>query len=200
MTDGGKFFDDQVLPCAVEDVERREAQDDSHHRGPGRSDHPVVVPGNHRRVPASSPKQGVDDAVYGVAIWEVNDDIAKADTFQIYVRGLSNGSFADKLDDNTPIVRYKTLRLDFASPGDERDPNESEIRLLDPPYHWEVPDPLNARQKPKSAADVKVTDLIGASGQSLVGRVNPARILGRNEDWRASTARHVPHSAHFFQV
>lgn len=157
VTDDGKFFDDQVLPRAVEDVERRE-RSKALRVIEAREDPTTPLLGAVEIIgvlPPSAPKQGVDDAVYGVAIWEVNDDIARADSFQIYARGLSNGSFPDKLDDNTPIVRYKTLRIDFASPGDERDRNESEIRLLDPPYHWEYPDPLNARQKPKSAADVK---------------------------------------------
>ena len=34
------------------------------------------------------------------------------------------------------VTRYKALRIDFARPGDERRPNEREIRLLEPPYEW----------------------------------------------------------------
>ena len=35
-----------------------------------------------------------------------------------------------------PIVRYKTLRIDFIRRGDERNLNEKEIQLNDPPYEW----------------------------------------------------------------
>ena len=99
-------------------------------------------------------KSGVDEAVYGVAVWEMDDSIASADSFKVYVRGLSNGSYPDKLKDGTPIVRYKTLRIDFSSPGDPVNRNEWEIRLLDPPYKWDYPDPI--RPEPKaSAADAK---------------------------------------------
>ena len=69
--------------------------------------------------------------MYGVAVWELNDTIARSDSFKIYIRGLSNGSYAEKTAEGKEIVRYKTLRLNFASPGDERNRGEYEIRLLD---------------------------------------------------------------------
>ena len=35
-----------------------------------------------------------------------------------------------------PTVKYKTLRIDFIRRGDERNLNEKEIYLNDPPYEW----------------------------------------------------------------
>ena len=79
----------------------------------------------------------LDDAVFGVAIWEGVDP--KADAFKVHVRGLSDGyqEVTPTGGDKTkPIIRYKTLRIDFSRLGDELHPNEREIRLLEPPYEW----------------------------------------------------------------
>jgi hypothetical protein len=82
-----------------------------------------------------STKQGVDDAVYGVAIWDGVDP--KADRLNVYVRGLSDGYQALRPPDGgKPIIRYKALRIDFIRRGDERNLAEKEIQLLDPPYEW----------------------------------------------------------------
>jgi len=70
-----------------------------------------------------------------VAIWEGVDP--KADAFNIYVRGLSDGQVAVPAPGGgKPAVRYKTLRIDFIRRGDERNLNEKEIQLRDPPYEW----------------------------------------------------------------
>ena len=85
-------------------------------------------------LPASI-KNGVDDAFYGVAIW---DDVDfRADSFQVYVRGLSNAYQAVEPAAGTdPVTRYKALRLDFTRFGDERNPHSREIRLGEPAYEW----------------------------------------------------------------
>ena len=82
-----------------------------------------------------STKEGVDDAVFGVAVWDEVDP--KADRFSIYVRGLSDG-YKEIPDPKggKPIVKYKTLRIDFIRRGDERNISEKEIELNEPPYEW----------------------------------------------------------------
>jgi hypothetical protein len=71
-----------------------------------------------------------------VATWDNWD--TKADRFSIYVRGLSDGyKEVSNPSDGKPLVKYKTLRLDFIRRGDERNISEKEIELADPPYDWE---------------------------------------------------------------
>jgi hypothetical protein len=88
-------------------------------------------------IPASGKKEGIDDAVFGVAIWEGVDP--KADSFSVFVRGLSDGFQLVKppnASEKDTVQRDKTLRIDFSRPGDDRKLNEREIHLLDPPYEW----------------------------------------------------------------
>jgi hypothetical protein len=85
-------------------------------------------------VPPST-KEGIDDAVYGVAVWEGVDP--EADRFNNYDRGLSDGyQLIQPPEGSKPIIRYKTLRIDFIRRGDARHLNEKEIQLLSPPYEW----------------------------------------------------------------
>jgi len=86
-------------------------------------------------VPTST-KQGVEDAVFGVAIWEGVDP--KADKLTVFVRGLSDGYREDPSPDagGKSVVRYKALQIDFIRRGDEHDLKEREIILADPPYDW----------------------------------------------------------------
>jgi hypothetical protein len=35
-----------------------------------------------------------------------------------------------------PVVKHKTLRIDFIRHGDEHDLSEKELQLADPPYQW----------------------------------------------------------------
>jgi hypothetical protein len=83
-----------------------------------------------------STKKNVDDAVFGVAVWDKWDP--HADRFSIYVRGLSDGykELPAKEPGKPPTVKYKTLRIDFIRRGDERNLSEREIQLNDPPYEW----------------------------------------------------------------
>ncbi len=77
----------------------------------------------------------VDQGIYGVALWVLDDTIAKSDKLSIYVRGLSDGvqeieaqTLANS--DDGSDVRYKTLRIDFERKGDRYDFSEREIKLL----------------------------------------------------------------------
>src|SRR5206468_3879085 len=85
-------------------------------------------------VPPST-RQGVEDAVFGVAIWDGVDP--KADKLTIYVRGLSDGFRLDPAPDGgKPVVRYKALQVDFIRRGDEHELKDREITPADPAYVW----------------------------------------------------------------
>ncbi len=124
VDDKGKRYDDVVLPQAVKNVQARENPR-------------IALLGavNVMGMIPPSTKEGIDDAVYGVAIWDSLD--YSADSFKIYVRGLSDGSqIVTPPDNGKPFTRFKTLRIDFQRPGDSLKPNEREIRLGDPPFEW----------------------------------------------------------------
>ncbi|MHC5540187.1 hypothetical protein ACYOEI_18360 [Singulisphaera rosea] len=130
VTDTGKRYEDTVVPSAVKNIQAREEPTI-----------PLLGAVNIMGTIPPSTKEGVDDAVFGVAIWDNVDP--HADRFQIYVRGLSDGlQVIPRPQDAAakapvkPIIRYKALRVDFVRRGDEHNLNEKEIQLLDPPYEW----------------------------------------------------------------
>jgi hypothetical protein len=126
VTDTQQRLEDAVLPQAIPIIQARE---DASIPLLGAVDIMGVIP--------PSTKEGIDDAVFGVAVWDGIDP--KADRFSIYVRGLSDGYQVlqpPSADGGKPVVRYKTLRIDFIRRGDERNLNEKEIQLNDPPYEW----------------------------------------------------------------
>jgi hypothetical protein len=124
VTDTGQRLEDAVIPQAVPIIQARED-----------ASIPLLGAVNIMGMIPPSTKEGVDDAVYGVAVWDGVDP--KADRFSIYVRGLSDGyQLVTPPDGGKPVVRYKTLRIDFIRRGDERNLNEKEIQLNDPPYEW----------------------------------------------------------------
>ncbi len=123
VTDTGKRYEDTVLPQAVKNIEARE---DPSIRVLGAVDIMGLIP--------ASTKEGIDDAVYGVAVWEGVDP--KADRFNIYVRGLSDGQQTIKGPDGKDLVRYKALRIDLIRRGDDRHLVEEEIQLAEPAYEW----------------------------------------------------------------
>ncbi len=126
VTDTGKLHRDIPLPENVAGIQTREDPATTLLGG-------VDVVG---LIPPST-KDGLDDAVFGVAFWIVDADLAKADAFKVYVRGLSDALQVLNPPDNAkPVTKYKTLRIDFSRFGDEREVNEKEIRLLDPPFEW----------------------------------------------------------------
>jgi hypothetical protein len=124
VTNTNKRIDDVPLPQAVKLIQARE---DPAIRLLGSVDMVGTVP--------PSTKEGVLDAVYGVAIW--NDFDPKASRFSIYVRGLSDGYQLIKATANNPEQkRYKSLKIDFQVFGDHIEIHEDEIRLMDPAYSW----------------------------------------------------------------
>ncbi len=123
LTDTGKKLEEAVLPNAVRLIKARE--DDSI-----RLLGAVQVAG---MIPPST-KATVDDAVFGVALWDNVDP--HADRLSIYVRGLSDGHQDVKTPDGKLVTKYKTLRIDLIRRGDERNLREDEITLADPSYEW----------------------------------------------------------------
>ena len=126
VTDTGQRYEDTVLPRAVDQIKLRE--DPTVAKLYGAVDVMGMVPPSNR--------QGVEDAVFGVAIWEGVDP--RADKLSVFVRGLSDGYRMDPGPNAAakPLTRYKTLQVDFLRRGDEHDVHEREITLTDPPYDW----------------------------------------------------------------
>jgi len=116
VTNTGKRFDDAPVPQAVKLIQARE---DPSTPLLGSVDMVGLVP--------PSKREGVMDAVYGVAIW--NDFDPKASRFSVYVRGLSDGY-------QPQSKKYKSLKIEFQIFGDHIEVHEDEIRLMDPAYYW----------------------------------------------------------------
>ncbi|MFO0954270.1 MAG: hypothetical protein U0835_24550 [Isosphaeraceae bacterium] len=124
LTDTGKRYEESVLPKAVPIIKERE---DGSVPLLGAVDIAGVIP--------PSTRAGVDDAVFGVALWDGIDP--RADRMSIYVRGLSDGyQETTPTAGGKPVIKYKTLRIDLIRRGDEHNLNEKEIELNEPAYEW----------------------------------------------------------------
>jgi hypothetical protein len=120
---GGRF-EDSVLSQAIPLIQTRED-----------AAIPLLGAVNVVGMIPPSTKPNVDDAVFGVAVWEKWDP--KSDRYSIYVRGLSDGyKEVPSESGGKPVAKYKTLKIDFIRRGDEHNLNEKEIELRDPPYEW----------------------------------------------------------------
>jgi hypothetical protein len=116
-------FEDNVVSEAIPAIRARE-------------DHSIPVLGAVDIVGMIPPstKPDVDDAVFGLASWEKWDP--KADRIRIYVRGLSDGYKELPAQSGKPVIKYKTLQINFVRRGDEFNLSENEIVPGDPPYEW----------------------------------------------------------------
>ena len=110
-------------------------------------------------IPVSKP-EAAPKAVTGVAIWDDVDP--DANRFVIYVAGLSNGwALTDPIPPDTqPVVRRKTLQLNYRRLGDRYDPKSEEIKFVGKDWIYRgakltVPG-LPGSPKAKDAADKKV--------------------------------------------
>lgn len=122
----GKTYQDSVLPQAVKVIQARE--------DPTK---PLLGSVEIAGYLPPSIKNGVDEAVYGVAIWEGVDPAA--DRFEVYVRGLSDGYQTVPAEGAQPAkTKYKALKIEFTRPGDDRRISEREIQFADPnrPFEW----------------------------------------------------------------
>ena len=124
VNEEGKKFEDQIIPEAIPLIQAREDPTI-----------PVLGAVSTMGIIPPSTKEGVDDAIFGAAVWDKWDP--KSDRFSIYVRGLSDG-YKEVPDPagGKPTVKYKTLRIDFIRRGDERNISEKEIEFNDPVYEW----------------------------------------------------------------
>jgi hypothetical protein len=118
---------DQILPSVQEAI--RQIEDPQNYLKIKNS---VTI--SAEPIPASRPN-AVPRAVTGVAIW---DDIdPDANHYSIFVAGLSNGwSLTDPIPPATkPVIRRKTLQLNFRRVGDRYLQRSEEIRFV-PPAQW----------------------------------------------------------------
>jgi hypothetical protein len=124
VNEKGEKLEDNVIPQTIPLIQARE---DPSIPLLGAVDIAGMIP--------PSTKPDVDDAVFGVAVWERWD--TKADRFSIYVRGLSDGyTEVPAQSGGKPVAKYKTLRIDFIRRGDEHNISEKEIEFAEIPYEW----------------------------------------------------------------
>jgi hypothetical protein len=123
VTDTGKRYEESVIPQAVKSIQAREDRSV-----------PLLGAVEIAGVIPPSTKEGIDDAAFGVAMWEGVDP--HADHLTIYVRGLSDGYQEVSGPDGKPVTKYKTLRIDVIRRGDARNLNEKELELAEPAYEW----------------------------------------------------------------
>jgi hypothetical protein len=119
---------DQVLPTVQEAI--RKVEDPSDYLKIKNS---VTIGANP--IPVSS-KDAAPRAVTGVAIWD-DKEIAESNRYSIFVSGLSNGwAETDPVESGgKPVIRRKTLRLDFKRIGDKYYQDSREIHFM-PPATW----------------------------------------------------------------
>ncbi len=124
VNEAGEKFEDNVVPKAIPHIQLRED-----------GSIPILGAVNVMGMIPPSTKPNVDDAVFAVATWDKWDP--RSDRFSIYVRGLSDGyNVVAAPNGGKPIVKYKTLRIDFIRRGDHINLHEKEIELADPPFEW----------------------------------------------------------------
>jgi hypothetical protein len=146
--DGHVTYQDQVLPAAQEAIAKIEDP-----TGFYKIKNSVTIAA--QPIPVSLPK-AAPKAVTGVAIWvdpnEAGPDddeatkkrkarmpkLADSNKYSIYIAGLSNGwSVTDPIPPDTrPVVRRKTLQLDFKRIGDQYNMKSEEIRYQPAANPW----------------------------------------------------------------
>ncbi len=121
-------YHDQVLPSAQEAIRKVEDTTDLL-----KIKNSVTIAADP--IPPSK-KDGPVRAVTGVAIWD-DKDIAESNRYSIFVSGLSNGvALTDPIEPGgKPVIRRKTLRLDFKRVGDQYYQDAREIHFM-PPATW----------------------------------------------------------------
>jgi hypothetical protein len=119
--DKNLVFHDQILPKVQEDIRR--VEDPSNFLKIKNSVTIAAEP-----IPPSKPN--APRPVTGVAIWDDVDP--DANVYSIFVSGLSNGwALTDPIPPSTkPVVRRKTLQLDFKRAGDATIHRSDEVRFL----------------------------------------------------------------------
>jgi hypothetical protein len=118
---------DQILPSVQEAI--RQVEDPQNYLKIKNSVTIAAEP-----IPPSKPN-AIPRAVTGVAIWDDVDP--DSNNYSIFVAGLSNGwALTDPIPPDTkPVVRRKTLQLNFKRLGDRYLQRSEEIRFV-PPAQW----------------------------------------------------------------
>jgi hypothetical protein len=125
--DTNKVYHDQVLPRVQDEVRKLEDPTDYY-----KIKNSVTIAA--QPIPPSLPN-AAPRPVTGVAIWDDVDP--DSNHFAIFVSGLSNGwSITDPIPPDTkPVVRRKTLQLNFRRTGDRYLQGSNDIRFV-PPAQW----------------------------------------------------------------
>ncbi len=120
--DKHEVFSDQVIPEALEAINKRE-------KGHYKSAVSIVGP-----IPeATQAGSGGEVAIEGVAMWRGIDP--DADRYSVFMTGFSNSIRKVNGPDGTPIVQTKTIMQKYWRRGDRFDQSEQEI-LLDGDTQW----------------------------------------------------------------
>ena len=137
--DKQEVYRDQILPGAVEAIEKRERMD-------LKTSLEMIAP-----IPEPAPDDSQTvNAPTGVATWVGVDP--DTDYFTVYLTGFSNGYKIGKGPDGEPVTLRRTLVREYWRPGDRFDPNERELRPQGEPYWIYRPDePATAGTQPRSA-------------------------------------------------
>jgi hypothetical protein len=162
-------YKDEILPCVLEAIRKRE--DPTGYQNIKDS----VTMAVHPIPPSQTDDVAYPRAVTGAAIWDgasadpkagdrSKKDLADSNRFTIFVGGLSNGSvIVDPLvrgKSEAPIVRRKTLQLNFKRSGDRYYMDSREISFV-PPAEWiyrasEVRPPTRQIKGDKAAARLQL--------------------------------------------
>jgi hypothetical protein len=129
--DTKKVHADQILPAVERAI--RKLEDPTENPDNPRIKNSVTISANP--IPPSKLKDrpnAVPRPVTGVAIWDDVDP--ESNNFSIFIAGLSNGwSVTDPIPPDTkPVVRRKTLQLNFKRLGDKYYQKSEEIRFVAP--------------------------------------------------------------------
>lgn len=157
-------FRDQVLPKVQEVIRRQEDPSDFL-----KIKNSVTIASEP--IPVTRP-DGPTRAVTGVAIWD-NDEIAESNRYSIFVSGLSNGwAVTDPPPgEKEPVVRRKTLQLDFKRVGDRFLQDAREIQFMGP-AQWVY---RAAKLKTAAAGDKKDDKPAPKEGAALPNPFSPSR-------------------------
>ena len=139
-------YHDEVLHKAQEAIIQREDPT-------GFQDIQNSVTISSKPIPPSRPE--APKKVTGVAIWDnINPNASR---FSVFVNGLSNGwSLAELPPNNTPVVRKKTLQLNFRRVGDKFFQRSEEIQFVGPEeWIYRAPDVSIPGLAAKTAEDTK---------------------------------------------
>jgi len=115
---------DQVLPKVQEAI--RQIEDPTDHLKIKNSVTIAAEP-----IPPKISDKALPHPVTGVAIWDDVDP--DSNRYSIFVQGLSNGWAVTDGPENKPVVRRKTLKLDFRRIGDRYLMHSDEIHFVGPP-------------------------------------------------------------------